>query len=147
LLVVIVLLLIPIVVSDRRGHHSVTRTLTFTVNIIITSAMIASLIHLVTGIPQHLEMPKALLRSASALWIANILVFALWYQKLDAGGPLLRDRPLGLMDRVVSFSADVAPGRTGSVLAPHFLDYLFLAFDTSTAFSPTDWRFCRAGQN
>jgi hypothetical protein len=98
LLVVIVLLLIPTVVSDRRGHHSVTRIRTFTVNIIITGAMIASLIHLVTGIPQHLETPKALLRSASALWIANILVFALWYQKLDAGGPLLRERPLGLMD-------------------------------------------------
>jgi len=50
--------------------------LTLTANLIITIAMIASLIHLVTGIPQHLEAPKALLRSASALWIANILVFA-----------------------------------------------------------------------
>jgi hypothetical protein len=67
LLVVIVLLLIPIVVSDRRGHHDVTRILTLTTNLIITIAMIASLIHLVTGIPQHLEAPKALLRSASAL--------------------------------------------------------------------------------
>ena len=77
LLAVIVLLLIPIVVSDRRGHHNVTRILTLTANLIITIAMIASLILLVTGIPQHLEAPKALLRSASALWIANILVFAL----------------------------------------------------------------------
>jgi len=67
LLAVVVLLLIPIVVSDRRGHHNVTRILTFTANIIITGAMIASLIHLVTGIPQHLETPRALLRSASAL--------------------------------------------------------------------------------
>jgi len=90
LLAVIVLLLIPIVVSDRRGHHNVTRILTLAANLIITIAMIASLIHLVTGIPQHLETPKALLRSASALWIANILVFALWYWKLDAGGPLRR---------------------------------------------------------
>ena len=36
-------------------------------------------------------MPKALLRSALALWITNILVFALWYWKLGAGGPLGRD--------------------------------------------------------
>jgi len=117
LLVVIVLLLIPIVVSDRRGHHNVTRILTFTANIIITVAVIASLIHLVTGIPQHLETPKALLRSASALWIANILVFALWYWKLDAGGPLRRERPLGLMDSSFFFIADgysssVALGKT-----------------------------------
>jgi hypothetical protein len=67
LLSVIVLLLIPIVVSDRRGHHNVTRILTPAANLIITIAMIASLIHLATGIPQHLEAPKALLRSATAL--------------------------------------------------------------------------------
>jgi hypothetical protein len=32
----------------------------------------------------------------------------------------------------------IAPGRTGSVWTPYFADYLFLAFNTSTAFSPTD---------
>jgi len=90
-------LLISIVVSDRCGRHKVTRILTFTANGIITIAMIASLIHLVQGIPQHLETPKALLRSASALWIANILVFALWW-KLDAGGPLRRERPRGYLN-------------------------------------------------
>jgi len=92
LLAIIVLLMIPIVVSDRRGNHNVTRTLTFIANGIITIAMVAALIHLIQGIPHHLETPKALLRSAAALWIANILVFALWYWKLDAGGPLQRDR-------------------------------------------------------
>lgn len=45
---------------------------------------------LVRGIPGHLETPRALLRSASALWVTNILVLALWYWKLDAGGPLGR---------------------------------------------------------
>jgi len=58
LLLVIVLLLIPIVISDRRGHHNVARILTLAANIIITIAMIASLIHLVTGIPQHLEVRR-----------------------------------------------------------------------------------------
>ena len=86
------MLLIPITFSYRRGRHNVTRILTFAANMIITGAMIASLAHLVTGIPQHLETPRALLRSASALWTANILVFALWYWKLDAGGPLRRER-------------------------------------------------------
>src|ERR1700685_1140913 len=90
LLVLIVLLLIPILVTDRYGHYQATRILTITANGIITVAMIASLVLLVRGIPEHLETPKALLRSASALWITNILVFALWYWKLDAGGPLKR---------------------------------------------------------
>ena len=138
LLLVIVLLLIPIVVSDHRGHHNVTRILTVTANIIITVAMIASLIHLVTGIPQHLETPKALLRSASALWIANILVFALWYWKLDAGGPLRRERPRGLMDSSFLFPQMLRREEQDQSWTPHFVDYLFLAFNTSTAFSPTD---------
>jgi hypothetical protein len=138
LLVIIVLLLIPIVVSDRRGHHNVSRILTITANGIITIAMIASLIHLVQGIPLHLETPKALLRSAGALWIANILVFALWYWKLDAGGPLRRERPRGLLNSSFLFPQMLSREDQDSSWTPHFVDYLFLAFNTSTAFSPTD---------
>jgi hypothetical protein len=133
-----VFLLIPIVVSDRRGHHNVTRILTLTANLIITIAMIASLIHLVTGIPQHLEAPKVLLISASALWIANILVFALWYWKLDAGGPLRRERSVGLMNSSFLFPQMLRREDEDPSWTTHFVDYLFLAFNTSTAFSPTD---------
>ena len=79
LLAVIVLLLIPIVISTRRGDHRVTRILTFVANGAITVAMIASLILLVQGIPQHLEAPKALLRSVGTLWVTNIMIFSLWY--------------------------------------------------------------------
>jgi uncharacterized membrane protein len=138
LIVVIALLMIPIVVSDRRGDHKITRALTFTTNALITLAVVASLIHLVRGIPEHSESPKALLRSASALWIANILVFALWYWKLDAGGPLGRERPQGLKDSSFLFPQMVERGDQDPTWTPHFVDYLFLAFNTSTAFSPTD---------
>src|ERR1700687_4589549 len=138
LLVIIVLLLIPILVSDRLGHYKVTRILTFTANGIITIAMIASLILLVRGIPEHLETPKALLRSASALWITNILVFALWYWKLDAGGPLRRDRPDGFSNSSFLFPQMLSRKEEDWSWQPNFVDYLFLAFNTSTAFSPTD---------
>ena len=33
-----------------------------------------------------------MLRSAAALWITNILVFASWYWRLDAGGPREREQ-------------------------------------------------------
>jgi uncharacterized membrane protein len=138
LLVIIALLLIPIVVSHRRGLYRATRILTFTANAIITIAMIVALIHLVRGIPQHLEAPKALLRSASALWIANILVFALWYWKLDGGGPLKRERHHGVLNSSFLFPQMMSRGDLDSSWTPHFVDYLFLAFNTSTAFSPTD---------
>jgi hypothetical protein len=138
LLAIIVLLMIPIAVSDRRGNHNVTRTLTFIANGIITIAMVAALIHLIEGIPHHLETPKALLRSAAALWIANILVFALWYWKLDAGGPLRRDRGQGMSQSSFLFPQMLNREGQDASWTPHFVDYLFLAFNTSTAFSPTD---------
>ena len=138
LLVVVVLLLIPIFVSDRYGRHKLTRILTFIANGIITIAMIASLILLVRGIPTHLETPKALLRSASALWVTNILVFALWYWKLDGGGPLRRDLSNGLSNSSFLFPQMFSRRERNSSWKPNFVDYLFLAFNTSTAFSPTD---------
>jgi hypothetical protein len=138
LLAILSVLMIPIVVSDRRGDHKITRILTFTANGLITFAMIASLAHLVYGIPRHLESPQTLLRSACALWIANILVFALWYWKLDGGGPLRRERPQGMFSSSFLFPQMMEREGQDATWAPHFVDYLFLAFNTSTAFSPTD---------
>jgi uncharacterized membrane protein len=132
------LLLIPILVSDRYGHYHITRVLAFIANGAITIAMIASLVFLVRGIPQHLEAPKELLRSAIALWITNILVFALWYWKLDAGGPLRRDRGRELSNSSFLFPQMLIREDRDLSWKPNFVDYLFLAFNTSTAFSPTD---------
>jgi len=139
LLAIMVLLMIPIAISNRRGDYQVTRVLTFTGNGLITVAMIASLGLLVQGIPRHLESPQALLRSAIALWVTNVLIFALWYWKLDCGGPVRRERRQGSMANN-GFLFPQMMGREGrdSAWTPHFVDYLFLAFNTSTAFSPTD---------
>jgi hypothetical protein len=82
-----------------------------------------------------LRRRRRLQRSASALWIANILVFALWYWKLDAGGPLRRERPLGLMDSSFLFPQMSRREEQDQSWTPHFVDYLFLVFNTSTAFS------------
>jgi hypothetical protein len=131
-------LMVPIAISANRGHNHVTRVLTFVANGIITVAMIGSLIHLVQGIPQHLETPKALLRSAVSLWVTNILIFALWYWKLDAGGPLPRELPNGMSNSSFLFPQMVGSENRNSSWVPNFVDYLFLAFNTSTAFSPTD---------
>ncbi|HEX8814775.1 MAG TPA: hypothetical protein VF753_04670 [Terriglobales bacterium] len=138
LLAVIVVLMVPIVITNRRGNFKVTRTLTFVALASITVALIASLIFLVQGIPSHREMPRALLRSALALWITNILVFALWYWKLDAGGPLGRDHARCKIDSSFLFPQLASDRPEYHGWSPQFLDYLFLAFNTSTAFSPTD---------
>jgi len=137
-LVIIVMLMIPIVISARRGDHHITRALTFVGNALITLAMIFSLVLLVRGIPKHLETPPALLRSAISLWLTNIVVFALWYWKIDGGGPIARELPGGMENSSFLFPQMARPGQTDPHWVPNFTDYLFLAFNTSTAFSPTD---------
>lgn len=129
-------LLVPILALDYYRRYHAARFLTMIANSIITLAMIASLALLVKGIPEHLETPKELLRSAGALWITNILVFALWYWKLDAGGPLKRAAPEAKSSFL--FPQMLIRPEERSAWQPNFVDYLFLAFNTSTAFSPTD---------
>jgi uncharacterized membrane protein len=138
LLAIIFVLMIPLAVSSHRGRYDVSRILTFAANGVITVAMIASLAILIYGIPRHTESPQALLRSASALWFTNVLVFALWYWKLDAGGPLGREGSRGRVDSSFLFPQMMAQSGEDPGWSPNFVDYLFLAFNTSTAFSPTD---------
>src|SRR6266550_4200158 len=88
---VVLLLLIPTVITHGIGHHKLNRLFGFTVSVVITIGMIASLALLIRALPNHKVSPTHLLLSAALLWITNILVFALWYWRLDAGGPHGRD--------------------------------------------------------
>jgi len=145
LLAIVFALLVPIVVSHRRGHHRLNRVLTLVANGIITIAMIASLVFLIEGLPKHREASVSLMLSAAGLWLTNILVFALWYWRLDAGGPHGRESSGGNLKSAFLFpqmvrqdGGDLAGKEKQAPWSPQFLDYLFLAFNTSTAFSPTD---------
>lgn len=135
---VVLVLLVPMVVTYQRGIFHITRILTFIANGAITLAMIGSLVFLIQGIPGHREAPLVLLRSAAALWITNVLVFALWYWKLDGGGPLERETRRARLESSFVFPQMTLSGNQDESWSPHFVDYLFLAFNTSTAFSPTD---------
>jgi len=108
-----------------------------------TLAMIGSLGLLVSRLPGHKETPGQLLRAAAALWVANVVVFAAWYWRLDAGGPHQRDLRGSHTDGAFLFPQMTLDPRVREEMgegdwSPHFIDYLFLAFNTSTAFSPTD---------
>jgi hypothetical protein len=108
---------------------------------VITLATVWSLGMLIAGLPAKKENPEELLRAAVALWISNIFVFACWYWRLDAGGPHARDLRQYHTEGAFLFPQMTLPA--DSKLAkvrwrPGFVDYLFLAFNTSTAFSPTD---------
>ena len=147
LLAVVLVLMIPLSASYRLGRFDISRIVAFAVNGVITAGMILSLGILIYGISQHKYTPTSLLRCSVALWVTNVLVFALWYWKLDAGGPLGRAEP----DAKSSFLFPQMLNEEGRDpdWSPQFMDYLFLAFNTSTAFSPTDTavlsRWAKAG--
>ncbi len=142
-LALVLLLLIPAEVTHKRGNHALNQVIGYILNSVITLAMIGSLALLIDALPEHRVSPRELLRSAAALWITNILIFASWYWRLDGGGPNERARTLGHTDGAFLFpqmtmdtEAKLAAGE--HEWEPNFIDYLFLAFNTSTALSPTD---------
>jgi hypothetical protein len=144
LLAVVGALVVPLVISHRAGAQRLNVALGVTVTAVVTLAMILSLALLIAALPSHKESPTALLKSAASLWFTNILIFALWYWRFDAGGPHRRDARQDHTTGAFLFpqmtllpNIKEAAGHQHG-WAPHFLDYLFLAFNTSTAFSPTD---------
>ena len=140
---IVLVLVIPTVITHVKEYHALNRLLGFIVSGVVTAGMIISLVLLIAALPSHKESPGDLLISASALWCTNVLVFALWYWRLDAGGPHGRDRRPGHNDGAFLFPQMTMPPEIKEVAgevywSPNFVDYLFLAFNTSTAFSPTD---------
>ena len=146
--VIVTVLLIPTVLMHVRGRHNINRILGLMIAGVETFFMVASLVKLVgtmvdPTLALHKEPPERLLISAGALWLTNVLVFALWYWHLDAGGPNERDQRAGhchgsfLFPQMTMSEERLAEaGQAG--WSPGFMDYLFLAFNSSTALSPAD---------
>src|SRR6266511_3698589 len=140
---VIVVLLVPTVVSHRVGRRSLNRTLGLIINGITTVALIGSVILLVRFLPTHRESPLQLLRSGGLLWLTNVIVFALWYWRLDGGGPTLRHEQKKFGSTSFLFPQMQIPHDERTQFAcvrwrARFVDYLFVAFTQSSTFGPTD---------
>ncbi len=78
----------------------------------------------------------ALLSSAVTIWVMNVLAFSLLYWQIDRGGPYGRARKLSVRPDWVFPQPE--PQDLPPDWRPLFLDYLYLGYNTATAFSPTD---------
>ncbi|SIS56331.1 DUF1345 domain-containing protein [Alicyclobacillus vulcanalis] len=120
-----------------QEHDVWARRLALTTITVLTLFLIVSITHLVHALFHENLSDVALFRDALLLWVTNIFVFAVWYWEIDRGGPIRRHRghpePPDLL-----FPQMMAEIPEWAGWQPTFLDYLYLAFNTNTAFSPTD---------
>lgn len=140
---VVALLLAGLIVTHRADMTRLHVVLGMLVNAVITAALIGSVALLVIALPGRRESPARLLVSAASIWLTNVIVFALWYWRLDAGGPHVRDTREehtsgSFLFPQMTMLPELKEAMQQTGWSPHFLDYVFLAFNTSTAFSPTD---------
>lgn len=140
------ILLAGAILAHRHNRQKLNERLSYANLGLLTLEMLYSLGTLVLALPRHAELPSRLLESAAVIWVANVIVFAAWYWRLDAGGPSARDQHDAHTRGAFLFPqmAVMAPGTDGLSVAeaegwrPGFIDYLALSFYTCTAFSPTD---------
>jgi hypothetical protein len=143
--IVVATMVIAATVFRRLGMHRENAWASYGVLGALAIGLLYGVVALVVGLIQKTENATELLTSATVLWATNVIVFASWYWRLDGGGPNERERRDAHTRGAFLFpQMTITPPSSDVTLAeeegwrPSFVDYLFLAFNTSTAFSPTD---------
>lgn len=141
--VLVVLILAPLTIAAPRRVEREGRWQQILAIALIAVVNVANVVSLGLLIAQMVVNAKnvtggELIVSGAVIWVTNILVFALWYWELDRGGPDARLTPTRgapdfLFPQMVTPVACETPD-----WRPSFVDYFYLAFTFSTAFSPTD---------
>jgi len=85
----------------------------------------------------HVQNGRGLIAASVAIWLTNIIVFALWYWELDRGGPFARHKT-SHREPDFLFPQMSTPGAGRAQWSPSFFDYFYVSLTNATAFSPTD---------
>ncbi len=137
------LVALPIIpLSARRHRHPndapwVRRLSIFTIALISLANVVsvALLVHLL--LVANVQQGRALIYSAVAVWLTNVIVFGLWYWELDRGGPHLRAGDEARLPDI-QFPQMENPSLAPPHWRPTFLDYLYTSFANGTSFAPAD---------
>lgn len=137
------LMLIGIIAANpKRIDKESTRLRTATIGLIAVSTLANAwsagrlILHLVQG-TLTFHSASRLLETGAAIWITNVIVFALWYWECDRGGPAGRRNAEHKYPDFL-FAQMQNPELSPPDWEPGFADYLFLSFTNASAFSPTD---------
>jgi uncharacterized membrane protein len=129
--------LLPFVIAvlTRRSVSPVTLRVGSLILLGIVTLVIAiGVVNMIVTLPKELK-GLGLLSSGLVLYACNVLLSALWYWEIDGGGPEKRRQSA---HQLSDFLFPQQMGGLDENWAPHFYDYLYVAFTGATAFSPTD---------
>jgi uncharacterized membrane protein len=138
--VLIVLPLLPLS-AERHRHPDESRHVrraTLTLIALVTVANVVSVGLLVEHLLHTSVVDgRALIYSAIAVWLTNVIVFGLWFWEIDRGGPHRR------AGGTTAFPDLQFPQMENPTLAPPewypaFTDYLYTSFANGTSFAPAD---------
>lgn len=135
-----VLLIFLVALSPRRigKHHPPTRNLSIALTSVMTISNISSAIKLIDGLVQGtIKDANMLLLSGGSIWLANIVIFSLWFWELDRGGPGARAEARKPVPDFL-FPQMSSPEYREKGWHPKFFDYLYISVTNASAFSPTD---------
>jgi uncharacterized membrane protein len=142
-LVLVVVLLAVLIIGDpgridrdRPWLHNLTSVLIGLISVANADAAVRLVIGII-DVSSFTQDAKVLLASGAAIWLSNIIAFALWYWNLDRGGPAARAAGTGGRPALV-FPEMLHKEHVPEGWYPSFVDYFHFAFATATAFSPTD---------
>jgi hypothetical protein len=115
----------------RREAGIVVVALATLANAFLVLAVIASL---VSG---HETSGSHLLLKGGTVWLTNVILFGLWFWMFDRGGPSRRIEP-DPPPPDFQFPQMENPDLAAPGWRTHFVDYMYVSFTNSIAFSPTD---------
>jgi hypothetical protein len=136
-------LLVIVIVADPVRINRRSREIR-TVSIVLVSVLVVGTLwstgllidDLIRGGPET-NSATDLLAAGTAIWVSNIIAFALLYWEVDGGGAAARAH------RIPEHGDFAFPQQSNPRLAqpswrPRFIDYLYLGYTNATALSPTD---------
>lgn len=133
----VVLMVATVMSANAVGRHQLARGVALVLVALMSVAMaVSATLLILTSLGGGTPAP-ALLGDAALIWAMNVVIFAVWYWEIDGGGPARRRRDRHASEDFL-FPQIARGGDEARDWSPSFVDYLFLAFNTSTAFSPTD---------
>jgi hypothetical protein len=121
---------------DRPWLHNLTTVLIAFISLANADAAVRLVIGII-DVSKFTQDAKVLLASGAAIWLSNIIAFALWYWNLDRGGPAARAAGTDIRPALI-FPEMLHTQHVEEGWYPTFVDYFHFAFATATAFSPTD---------